>query len=77
MSTPAVEGAAGAGTAGFGAAAAGAASPVPICFFAHELTISIVPQAKAKTTKTIINFLITLSTSSIILVFFAKLFPSK
>jgi hypothetical protein len=71
-----VEGAAAAAAAA-GALAAGAASPVPICFFAHELTISIVPQAKAKTTKIIINFLITLSTSSIILVFFAKLFPSK
>jgi len=77
MSTPAVEGAAAAGALGFGAAAAGAASPVPTCFFAQELIIKIVPHANAKTTKTIINFLITLSTSFKILVFFAKLFPSK
>jgi hypothetical protein len=70
MSTPAVEGAAAEGAAaGPGFAAGAAASPVPTCFFAQELVISIVPHAKAKTTKTIINFLITLCTSFIILVF--------
>jgi hypothetical protein len=63
----------GAAAAGAGAAAAGlgagAASPVPTCFFAQELIIRIVPHANAKTTKTIINFLITLTSSFIILVF--------
>jgi hypothetical protein len=70
MSTPAVEGAAaGAGAAGAGFGAGAAASPVPTCFFAQELIISIVPHAKANTTNTINNFLITLCTSFIILVF--------
>jgi len=63
-----VEGA-GAGAGAGAGLAAGAASPVPICFFAQELIIIIVPNAKANTTKTIINFLITLYTSFIILVF--------